>query len=157
MSSSSSDNHANATSDEQKNLRKILDSVRESDVLISHKQTKNETNNAKKCNSNPKSNIAENSKTKNLNNPTSLSYLSNEYKKQISIQSSDLDDEFFEGTLNAKDRRQSWSQVHKQRSYIPSLTAICKLNFYFSLNTRRNLDVLTFQTLSVCVLLNAIR
>ena len=128
-SSAEHQNQANVTSDEQKNLKKILDSVRESEVLISSKQTNIKNN---KNSSNNKSTIADKTKGTSAVNATSLSYLSNEYKKQISIQSaSDMNDEFFEGTLNAKDRRQSWSQVHRQRSYIPSLTAICMCYSFF--------------------------
>jgi hypothetical protein len=50
----------------------------------------------------------------------------NKHAKPIRSISSDNDDAFIEGVLNAKDRRTSWQQVRTQRSYIPSLSAICK-------------------------------
>jgi hypothetical protein len=42
--------------------------------------------------------------------------------------------DYLENVLEAKDRRQSWQQVRKQRSYIPSLSVICKFLFLY-LNT----------------------
>ena len=51
--------------------------------------------------------------------------------KPIRSISSDNDDAFIEGVLNAKDRRTSWQQIRTQRSYIPSLSAICKLILFF--------------------------
>jgi hypothetical protein len=46
--------------------------------------------------------------------------------KPVRSISNDNDDAFIEGILNAKDRRSSWQQIRAQRSYIPSLSAICK-------------------------------
>lgn len=112
-------------SDEQKKIKQILDSVVESEqsaAASNKKQTKNENN---------KSKTTKNGKSLDNN----ITYLSNEYKKKLNMhsKSSELDDDYLENVLNAQDRRSSWSKIHTQRSYIPSLTAICMYIFiYFS-------------------------
>jgi hypothetical protein len=113
-------------SDEQKKIKKILDSVVESEqsaaasAANNKKQTKNENN---------KSKTTKNGKSFDNN----ITYLSNEYKKKLNMhsKSSELDDDYLENVLNAQDRRSSWSKIHTQRSYIPSLTAICMYIFIF--------------------------
>ena len=48
--------------------------------------------------------------------------------------STDQDENYLENIKMAKDRRVSWQQLRNERSYIPSLSVICKLskkNFAF--------------------------
>ncbi len=44
----------------------------------------------------------------------------------VMIGSSLEDDSYIENVLNASDRRASWQKMRSQRSYLPSLSAICK-------------------------------
>ena len=55
-----------------------------------------------------------------------LNYLS--LKPKTQDQDEDL---YLEGIHNAIDRRQSWQQARAQKSFVPSLSVICK---YFSLS-----------------------
>ena len=119
----------NSITDEQKKIKQILDSVVESDILPVKQNEKNNNNKSKQ-------NLIDGNKTlkngKLFDNNAPIAYFSKDYKKQNSIhsKSSEIDDDYYlENVLNAKDRRASWSQVRSQRSYIPSLTAICKFIF----------------------------
>ena len=51
-------------------------------------------------------------------------------KLTIKSVSSDHDD-ILENILDATDRRASWQNVRSQKSYVPSLSAICKLLYIF--------------------------
>jgi hypothetical protein len=61
------------------------------------------------------------------NKDPSIVYYSGQKKtdRHKSVEQED-DEKYIENVLNAKDRRQSWQQVRTQRSYIPSLSVICK-------------------------------
>ena len=49
--------------------------------------------------------------------------------RPVRSKSSDPQDDYLESILNAKDRRLNcWTQVRSQKSYAPSISAICKLN-----------------------------
>lgn len=116
MSSMATSASTASMAEEQKKIKQILDSVVESNA-IPLKVNNNKNSSTKKA--------AKNAKIYDNTNQ-SIVYLANDYKKMsIHSKSSDLDDDYLENVMNAKDRRASWSQVRTQRSYIPSLTAIC--------------------------------
>jgi hypothetical protein len=62
------------------------------------------------------------------NNSHKLSeYYSNKKNAARSLSMDGEDTRFNENVLFAKDRRTSWQQVRSQKSFVPSLSAICKL------------------------------
>lgn len=56
----------------------------------------------------------------------SSEYYSNKKLLAKSISMQEADDKYMENIMLAKDRRTSWQQVRSQRSFVPSLSAICK-------------------------------
>jgi hypothetical protein len=53
-------------------------------------------------------------------------YYSNKKNAARSLSMDGEDDKFIDSILIAKDRRTSWQQVRSQKSFVPSLSAICK-------------------------------
>jgi hypothetical protein len=69
----------------------------------------------------------------NNSNSNKLSeYYSNKKNAARSLSRDGEDEKFIDSILNAKDRRTSWQQVRSQKSFVPSLSAICKCCNYFT-------------------------
>jgi hypothetical protein len=107
----------------------------------------NSVTNVVQSNSNIYSNLSNGSKNEasttslkyNEASPASVAVLSNKkpmpqiqsLSSKLRASSIEQDESYLENVLNAKDRRASWQQVRSQKSYVPSLSAICKLHFIF--------------------------
>lgn len=77
--------------------------------------------------SNGVENLNINATSKEITNRTYPQQQQNEPINRAMHRSKSSDqDEYMDNVLNAKDRRTSWQQVRSQKSYVPSLTAICK-------------------------------
>lgn len=63
----------------------------------------------------------------NINNAKSEYYSNkNNLSRSLSTDNNQEDIFYLDNVLKAKDRRTSWQQLRSQKSYIPSLSAICK-------------------------------
>ena len=58
-------------------------------------------------------------------------YYANKKNIDTSLSHDGEDEKFKDGVLKANDRRTSWQQVRSQKSFNPSLSAICKYKFLF--------------------------
>ena len=110
---------AGKSNNDQLELKKMLDSIVEvnaSTVQPILKDTKIlNGNNAKLLN-----------KEGNISTP--IAYVTDYSKNRpIRSMSSDQDEAYMDTYMNAQDRRASWQQVRSQKSFAPSLSAICKL------------------------------
>ena len=119
---------------EQNKIRGFLDSVKES-VRSRRNDASQDNNNSNNKNGNNNIKIIHEDQP-----PTAeMSYLNAHIEegraknqaKSIPSQSTDTDDMYIDAVLNSKERRASWTalKTERKRSYLPSLTVICKLFF----------------------------
>jgi hypothetical protein len=67
----------------------------------------------------------------NLMRPYSVPNAKSQTTPKLTIKSISSDqDDIIESILDATERRASWQVVRSQKSYVPSLSAICKYKFY---------------------------